>query len=222
MRRSIILFAMATAVATTRASAQEAHPPWAPGVWVGRGWKTPTIFGATTNRTLWVAAIQLAPAWPDAGGFHARYTVGVIPVVAVSGTDLSPQPPPPPDPIGLPCFGSTCGETPQREPSESPPANERFGIGVLPFGGEFAAGTRHWALVGTLQLGGMWTNHHIMKQDSGSRFNFIATVGLGIVAHPPVFGHVGTGYRLVHISNGGLAPTNPGLDVSVWYVAWYR
>lgn len=45
-----------------------------------------------------------------------------------------------------------------------------------------------------------------------SRFNFMSQAGVGIVIDGrfPVF----AGYRFLHISNGGYAPRNPGLNVS--------
>jgi len=49
---------------------------------------------------------------------------------------------------------------------------------------------------------------------STSRFNFMSQAGAGFVFNAagrmPVF----AGYRFVHISNGGYAPRNPGLNVS--------
>ncbi|MGZ8867296.1 MAG: acyloxyacyl hydrolase, partial [Thermoanaerobaculia bacterium] len=49
---------------------------------------------------------------------------------------------------------------------------------------------------------------------STSRFNFVTHAGLGLVfngdGRMPVF----VGYRFMHISNGGYAPRNPGINVS--------
>jgi lipid A 3-O-deacylase PagL len=49
---------------------------------------------------------------------------------------------------------------------------------------------------------------------STSRFNFMTQLGTGIVLRPHSRLPLILGYRLLHISNGGYAPRNPGLNVS--------
>lgn len=53
---------------------------------------------------------------------------------------------------------------------------------------------------------------------STSRFNFMTQAGAGLILNAggrvPVF----TGYRFLHISNGGYSPRNPGLNVSAFVV----
>ncbi|HEX7828974.1 MAG TPA: acyloxyacyl hydrolase [Thermoanaerobaculia bacterium] len=49
---------------------------------------------------------------------------------------------------------------------------------------------------------------------STSRFNFMTQFGTGIVLRPASRFPLIVGYRLLHISNGGYAPRNPGLNVS--------
>ncbi|HEX8252864.1 MAG TPA: acyloxyacyl hydrolase [Thermoanaerobaculia bacterium] len=49
---------------------------------------------------------------------------------------------------------------------------------------------------------------------STSRFNFVTQFGAGVVLMPTSRTPVVLGYRLNHISNGGYAPRNPGLNVS--------
>lgn len=49
---------------------------------------------------------------------------------------------------------------------------------------------------------------------STSRFNFITQMGAGLVLNARGRFPVIAGYRFLHISNGGYAPRNPGLNVS--------
>jgi hypothetical protein len=55
--------------------------------------------------------------------------------------------------------------------------------------------------------GPMWSNRRIPA--ATSRLNFNSQVSLGII----LFSRVRLGYRFSHISNGGLAGRNPGLNV---------
>lgn len=48
---------------------------------------------------------------------------------------------------------------------------------------------------------------------STSRFNFASQAGFGVVLLPNTRTPLVAGYRLQHISNGGYAPRNPGLNV---------
>jgi hypothetical protein len=49
---------------------------------------------------------------------------------------------------------------------------------------------------------------------STSRFNFASAAGVGVVFNANGHFPIVAGYRLTHISNGGYAPRNPGLNVS--------
>ncbi len=49
---------------------------------------------------------------------------------------------------------------------------------------------------------------------STSRFNFVSHGGFGVVLLPHARTPLVAGYRFQHISNGGYAPRNPGLNVS--------
>jgi hypothetical protein len=49
---------------------------------------------------------------------------------------------------------------------------------------------------------------------STSRFNFMSQIGAGVILMPRSTMPVMLGYRFLHISNGGYAPRNPGLNVS--------
>lgn len=61
-------------------------------------------------------------------------------------------------------------------------------------------------------VGPMWAEKQVPA--STSRFNIVTQPGAGVVLAPQSRTPVVIGYRLLHISNGGYAPRNPGLNVS--------
>ena len=60
--------------------------------------------------------------------------------------------------------------------------------------------------------GPMWSERRVPA--STSRFNFHSQFGAGVVLFPQSRAGIIVGYRFGHISNGGYAPRNPGLNVS--------
>ncbi|HKO55935.1 MAG TPA: acyloxyacyl hydrolase [Thermoanaerobaculia bacterium] len=62
-----------------------------------------------------------------------------------------------------------------------------------------------------LSSGPMWTTRRVPA--ATSHFNFITQAGFGAVLLPRRPVGIVVGYRFAHISNGGLAPRNPGLNV---------
>lgn len=60
--------------------------------------------------------------------------------------------------------------------------------------------------------GPMWAERRVPA--ATSRFNFISQFGAGIELWPQSRTPIVLGYRFGHISNGGYAPRNPGLNVS--------
>lgn len=60
--------------------------------------------------------------------------------------------------------------------------------------------------------GPMWAEKRVPA--ATSRFNFHSIAGAGLVLFPQNRTSLLVGYRFGHISNGGYAPRNPGLNVS--------
>jgi Lipid A 3-O-deacylase (PagL) len=60
--------------------------------------------------------------------------------------------------------------------------------------------------------GPMWAERRVPA--ATSRFNFHSQFGAGLVLWPRKRASMIVGYRFGHISNGGYAPRNPGLNVS--------
>ena len=67
-----------------------------------------------------------------------------------------------------------------------------------------------WYVEGS--FGPMWAQKRIPA--ATSHFNFISTAGVGLVLNPRGRNPVMLGYRFMHISNAGIEPRNPGLNVS--------
>jgi hypothetical protein len=63
-----------------------------------------------------------------------------------------------------------------------------------------------------LSSGPMWAEKRVPA--GTSRFNFHSQAGAGVIFGPQSRTSVIIGYRFGHISNGGYAPRNPGLNVS--------
>lgn len=61
-------------------------------------------------------------------------------------------------------------------------------------------------------IGPMWAEKQIPA--STSRFNFVTEPGLGVILRPKSRHPLLLGYRFSHVSNGGYAPRNPGINVS--------
>ena len=70
-----------------------------------------------------------------------------------------------------------------------------------------------------LELAGgpVWAERRVPA--AASRFNFASQGGFGVMLAPRSKLPVSIGYRFLHISNGGYAPRNPGLNVSAFMIA---
>lgn len=67
-------------------------------------------------------------------------------------------------------------------------------------------------LFAEMSSGPMWAERRVPA--ATSRFNFASQAAVGFVFMPHSALPVTIGYRFMHISNGGYAPRNPGLNVS--------
>lgn len=76
----------------------------------------------------------------------------------------------------------------------------------------FRESSNRAALYLEASTGPMWAERRVPA--ATSRFNFISQFGAGIELRPQSRTPIVIGYRFGHISNGGYAPRNPGLNVS--------
>jgi hypothetical protein len=67
-----------------------------------------------------------------------------------------------------------------------------------------------------LGTGPMWSNRRIPA--ATSKLNANSQLGLGVVLFPNTRMPLSIGYRFFHISNGGMAGRNPGLNVNGFFV----
>ena len=75
----------------------------------------------------------------------------------------------------------------------------------------------HWLMTSSFRpyfeigTGPMWSNRRVPA--ATSRFNFSSQAGFGVTLFPQSERPLTIGYRFSHISNGGTAQRNPGLNV---------
>lgn len=76
----------------------------------------------------------------------------------------------------------------------------------------FNTGSPSVQFYGEGAIGPMWAQKRVPA--ATSRFNVVTQVGAGFIFRPHSRFPILAGYRFQHISNGGYAPRNPGLNVS--------
>jgi hypothetical protein len=200
----LLLASLAIAASPALLGSQEPGADWRVGGWIGVAWQTPTIFGAVTDRQVFLAAVELAHPLAQWGRLSVSYAGSAIPVALVVGPGSVP-PYCPPVQNAVICAVS--------EPGPSGRIRT-YGFGLAPLGAEVKA-----RVVGSLgillnaQAGALRFTRDV-PMDGAGQVNF--TVGVSVV------GRLNAGYRLTHMSNGGLRYPNPGLDASVWYLGWSR
>jgi hypothetical protein len=97
-----------------------------------------------------------------------------------------------------------------------------FGEGAMPLGLQVRLVTHRRIQPFASASGGLlWFTKRIPDGEA-ARLNFAAAVGIGAVA--ALSSRVGLllGYQFHHLSNGGTAPSNPGLDSHLFYVGVLR
>lgn len=87
-----------------------------------------------------------------------------------------------------------------------------FGVGVMPLSVRAQTSTDRRIIVAVRADGGGVRFTQRVPAESGIRFNFIAQAGADIEMRMTHNSWVLLGYRHVHLSNGGFANVNPGLD----------
>ncbi len=205
---SLLLATLAAGTAPAGLRTQERGAPWRIGGSIGVAWQTPTVFGAVTNREILLAAVEVAHPLANWGRLSVSYAASAIPAAVVVGPgSVAPWCPP----VQNATICAVAGPG---------PSDRRYGFGLAPLGAEVKA-----RVVGSLglllnaQAGALWFTQDV-PIDGAGQFNFLASVGAGVTVGVPVVGRLNAGYRLAHMSNGGLGHPNPGLDASVWYLGW--
>lgn len=207
-----VLFAALLLSAPPTLGAQHAGPAWRPGAWLGMAWETRTILGGMTDRELFVAALQVARSVAASDRLALDYVAGAVPL-AVVAAPAAPRTRWPACPRERICLA---GSAVWSEWDKS------YGVGLIPLGAQVSA-----RVVGSLAMqvglhaGALWFSDDTPVEQAG-RLQWLASTGAGLGIDLPIVGRLSAGYRLLHLSNAGLAPQNPGLNADLWYLGWSR
>jgi len=183
------------------------------GGWVGVAHRSPTnLIGSTAGRDVVLSALRVQHPFLRTRHLQLDYVPELLPAVWVSAHRA---------PTGAallaPCF--------QRKRCNQPSIeNHRpvYGFGLSPAGLQvrLLPGSRVQPF-GAVDVGGLWFTQR-MPTTRAENFSFMLDAGGGLhIVGPDQFGLI-LGYKLVHISNGGLARSNPGLDNHVLYAGLVR
>jgi hypothetical protein len=96
-----------------------------------------------------------------------------------------------------------------------------YGAGLDPVGISLRVGGGEWRPFTTLR-GGVRFFQHRLRDPLGSQFNFVADLGLGVQRHVGPWSWFAVSIDLHHVSNGGLADSNPGINQFVVNIGFVR
>lgn len=186
------------------AGAQAPARPDAPiawEVWGGLAQNSPgTLWGAEQGRDIAVVAVRAAKLLASSPSVRLEYVMDLVPAAWVS----------------MPRRTSRCGPLPPSEPCNDYHAFEGsdavWGIGAAPVGIRTEFRAERWAQPYLAASAGVLYFNRPVPVDDAGRANFTADVGGGVRFAMPARFRVSIGYKFYHISNGGTARTNPGLD----------
>ena len=103
-----------------------------------------------------------------------------------------------------------------------PPTTTTFGVGLRGMGMRGWIGGERLRLQADLAGGFLYFGTPLLAANA-TRFNFTGAAGLGLRVAAGDSGHLVIGYRVQHLSNGGLGEVNPGMDAHQVYLgAWVR
>ena len=176
----------------------------------GFSWFSPGgHFGAVTNRRVYLAGIRRTTVERATGRLAVAYS-SELTLAVVERTA----------PSGLRCFGEAQDGTRlcQRDVS----AQVAVGLGGTPVGGRlYWNRSGRWRAHLGAGLGALVFSSDVPVRDS-RRFNFTLEYGGGVEIPTAADRAVTVGYRFKHISNGGMADRNPGLDANVIVIGFTK
>lgn len=180
------------------------------GAWLGVARHSPTnLIGNIGGRDVVVSALRLQHPFLRTAHMELDYVPELLPAVWVSahhatGATLAP------------CFDRRiCRRSTENQQGV-------YGFGLSPAGVQLRLfpGTRVQPFA-AFDAGALWFSQR-MPTSRAEHFSFMLDAGGGVhIAGPDQFGLI-LGYKLMHISNGGLARSNPGLDNHVFYAGLVR
>jgi hypothetical protein len=164
--------------------------------------------GADVLAPVSVTSFEIDVAWRLGGGprWGVEYPLRVVPLALVRNnpTDAARR-----NPMGS---GWTI--------SPMPPRSSTAGFGIKP------VGMRGWVGSGRVAVqadasGGFIHFGSPLLAANGTRFNFVAELGVGLRIDMPGRGRTVIGYRWHHLSNGGFGEVNPGLNSDMLAVGFW-
>ncbi|HUF75463.1 MAG TPA: acyloxyacyl hydrolase, partial [Longimicrobiales bacterium] len=97
-----------------------------------------------------------------------------------------------------------------------------FGVGMRGTGMRGWMGWEHLSLQADLAGGFLYFDTPLLAANA-SRFNFTGAASVALRVAAGEGGHLVLGYRILHLSNGGLGEVNPGMDAyQIHLGAWVR
>lgn len=183
--------------------------------WFGFAQHSPTnLFGTVAGREIAMAAVRIQRPFGHTDYVAWDYVVDLLPAVWVSRRD-------PGSPTNIPpCPRKGFGPCLLRGDIEN--ASGVYGFGVSPAGLQLRLRPNS-----TIQpffdagAGALWFFEPVPSAHS-DRFNFMLGAGGGVLLARPGKLSLIAGYKLLHISNGGLGNSNPGLDNHLFYAGIAR
>jgi hypothetical protein len=170
-------------------------------VWGALAQNSPgTLWGAEKGRDVAVVAVRAARVLASSPSVRLEYVMDLVPAAWVS----MPRPAPRCGPLPP---GERCTHYHAFEGSDA-----AWGAGAAPVGLQAEFRAARWAhpylSVGT---GLLYFSRPVPVENAG-RVHFTADLGAGVRIAMPARWRASVGYKFYHISNGGTARQNPGLD----------
>ena len=192
------VFAVVSCVVCIQARAQTGHV----SVWAGYSFDAGGPLSPVQTLDFAAVGVELSTVVGESRAVLVEHLLGIVPAALVLRNLLGPVSPH----GGHWHFAGTRQRT------------TTYGVGASPVGLRVTIGhRRRVAGFVNLALGAMWftrpapaSNTHI--------FNFTIDAGAGLRVVLNSGRAIALGYRLQHLSNGGLGPMNPGLDSKILYV----
>ncbi|MDQ3908047.1 MAG: acyloxyacyl hydrolase [Acidobacteriota bacterium] len=204
--------AQATKVDSGPDESSQSAPPASPfklkrgtnefGFFAGTSLNNPTLIGTVTGERLTVVALRYGRVLGTKGGMAFEWTVDAVPAAFVSEPRFVVNK----TPAGL-FIVTTTHET-------------IYGAGVSPIGLKFNFRRQHRVQPFASTTGGLLVFSKQVPRAGSSEFNFTFDFGGGVQIFTRSRRAVTLGYKFQHISNGGTASFNPGLDANVIYAGF--
>ena len=181
------------------------------GVWAGLAQHSPaSLWGKTADRDFALLAVRMGWTLARSEAIALEYLIDLVPAAVVSS-------PPRPD-WRDPCLA----DRPCPVRSAFAKYGTVYGFGATPLGFQIRLLPRRLVQpYVSLSAGALWFRHPVPLPE-GTRFNFTVDAGGGILVGRPGGLGLMLGYKLHHLSNGGAALANPGLDGHLVYAGVLR